>query len=178
MDTTGPVTVTGVIGEPTRQVMTCTPLELPVHDDPGPVEPDAVGAASSNSVLGAAQVDQYVVVYVSEEAARRAQDRAWERADNCDEAFSIHSPDVASAATLSPERGAVDGFRVHATYTADGSTTTTDEISAVLRHGATILYLRANETGSGPNAGQDVDGALDPTWADQLIDAAVAHLAQ
>ena len=177
MDTTGPVAVKGLIGEPSRQVMTCTPRELPDGDDPGPAEPDAAGAASSSSVLGVAQVDQYSVVYVDEDAARRAQDRARERAESCDKAFAVHSPDAASAATISPERGAVDGFRVHTTYTLAESGTTTDEMSAVLRRGATVLYIRANETGSGANAGEEVDGELDPTWAEQLIDAAAAHLA-
>ncbi|HSO03435.1 MAG TPA: hypothetical protein VLQ92_03060, partial [Candidatus Limnocylindrales bacterium] len=71
VDSTGPVAVTGVIGEPSRQVMTCTPLELPESDDPGPAEPDATGAASSSSVIGAAQVDQYAVVYADDAAAQR-----------------------------------------------------------------------------------------------------------
>lgn len=178
MDTTGPVTVKGVIGEPSRQVMTCTPLELPVLDDPGPAEPDAIGAASSNSVLGVAQVDQYAVVYVDEAAAQRAVDRARERAQDCDAAFAVHSPDSAAKAEISDPPGSVEGFRVRATYASDESGKSTDEISAVLRHGSTVLYLRANETGSGENAGADVDGALDPTWADQLIESAAAHLAE
>jgi hypothetical protein len=178
MDTTGPVTVKGVIGEPSRQVMTCTPLELPVLDDPGPAEPDAVGAASSSSVLGVAQVDQYAVVYATPDAAQLAVDRARERAEDCDAAFAVHSPDANAEAEISAAPSTVEGFRVHATYNSENSGTVTDEISAVLRHGATVLYIRANETGSGENADEDVDGALDPTWADQLIDAASAHLAE
>jgi hypothetical protein len=41
-----------------------------------------------------------------------------------------------------------------------------------------VLYLRANETGSGENAGLDVDGILDAAWADQLVEVAAAHLAE
>jgi hypothetical protein len=178
MQTTGPVTVKGVIGEPSRQVMTCTPLELPGLDDPGPAEPDAVGAASSNSVLGVAQVDQYAVVYVDQEAARRAVDRARKRAEECDTAFAVHSPESTAEADISSVPGAVDGFRVHSTYKSGEPGTMTDEISAVLRHGATVLYLRGNETGSGNNGGAGVDGALDPAWAAQLIQAAASHLAE
>ena len=178
VDTTGPVTAKGVIGEPSRQVMTCTPLELPDGDNPGPAEPDAAGAASSSSVVGVAQVDQYAVVYTEDTAAQRAVDRARERADNCDKAFAVHSPDAAADATITAVPGTVVGFRVHATYAYADSGTTSDETSAVLRSGPTVLYIRANETGSGQNAGEDVDGTLDPAWADQLIETAVEHLAQ
>ena len=177
VDSTGPVTTTGVIGEPSRQVMTCTPLELPGGDDPGPAEPDAAGAASSSSVIGAAQVDQYAVVYTDDTAAQRAVDRARERADNCEKAFEVHSPDATAQSTIAAVPGTVDGFRVHATYASGDTGTTSDETSAVLRTGRTVLYLRANETGSGPNAGEDVDGTLEPAWADQLIETAAEHLA-
>ena len=178
VDSTGPVAVTGVIGEPSRQVMTCTPLELPESDDPGPAEPDATGAASSSSVIGAAQVDQYAVVYVDDAGAQRAVDRARKRAENCDDSFAVHSPDARAEASVLAAPDGVDGFRVHATYAADEAGTTSDETSAVLRSGATVLYLRANETGSGENAGLDVDGILDAAWADQLVEAAAAHLAE
>ena len=178
VDTTGPVTVKGVIGEPSRQFMTCTPLEVPGSDDPGPAEPDAAGAASSSSVIGVAQVDQYAVVYVDDAAAQRALDRARARAEKCDESFAIHSPDARAEAIISAVPDGVDGFRVHATYSAGDGGMTSDEASAVLRSGPTVLYLRVNETGSGENAGLDVDGILDTAWVDQLMEAAAAHLAQ
>jgi hypothetical protein len=178
VDTTGPVTVKGVIGEPSRQFMTCTPVEVPGSDDPGPTEPDAAGAASSSSVIGAAQVDQYVVVYVDDAAAQRALDRARARAEKCDESFAIHSPDARAEAIISAVPDGVDGFRVHATFSAGDGGRTSDEASAVLRSGPTVLYLRVNETGSGENAGLDVDGILDTSWVDQLMEAAAAHLAQ
>lgn len=178
VDTTGPVMTKGVIGEPSRQVMTCTPLEPTGADDPGPAEPDATGAAASSSVVGVAQLDQYVVVYTDVTAAQRAVERARERADNCDQAFAVHSPDAAAQSTITAAPSTVDGFRVHATYTYGDSGTTSDETSAVLRSGPTVLYLRASETGSGQNTGEDVDGTLDPTWADQLIATAAANLAE
>lgn len=174
VDTTGPVAARDVIAEPSRQVMTCTPLEL--TDQPGPAEPDAAGAASSSSILGVAQLDQYVVVYTDEAAAQRAVDRARARTEDCDEAFAVHSPDADAQAAIADVPDAVDGFRVHATYDYDGATS--DEVSAVLRSGRTVLYLRANETGSGENADEEVDGTLDAAWVDQLMDAAAAHLAE
>lgn len=178
VDTTGPVTVTGAIGEASRQVMTCTPLELPMSDDPGPAEPGAAAAASSSSVIGVAQVDQYAVVYVDEAAAQRAVDRARVRAENCDESFAVHSPDAQAEATIAAVPGPIDGFRVHAAYSYGDAGVTSDEVSAVLRSGRTVLYLRTNESGSGENADQDVDGTLDSAWADQLLEAAAAHLAE
>ncbi len=178
VDGTGPVTLTGDIGEPSRQVMTCEPLELPLGDDPAPTEPDAAGAASSSSVIGVAQVDQYAVVYINDAAARSAVGRARELADGCDEAFAVHSPDSNGQATITPVAGTVDGFQVHATYADSGRTTTSDETSAVLRSGRVVLFLRATETGSGPNAAEKVDGILDPGWTDLLIAAAAANLAE
>jgi hypothetical protein len=176
VDTTGPVIVTGVIGEPSRQVVTCTPRELPDSDDPGPEEPDAAGAASSSSVIGVAQVDQYAVVYADDAAAQRALDRARQQVADCDESFAIHSPDSRAEATLTEAPDGVDGFRVHATYSAADGTTTSDEASAVVRWGRTVLYLRANETGSGGNADEEVDGTLEPSWVDELMQAAAAHV--
>ena len=177
VDSTGPVTVTGDIGAPSRQVMTCTPLELPDGDDPGPAEPGAAGAASSSSVIGVAQVDQYAVVYIDEAAAQDAVSRARELAESCEESFAVHSPDGNAQATSTPVPGTVDGFQVHATYDASGAATTSDETSAVLRSGRVVLFLRAAETGSGPNSDQEVDGILDPEWTRQLISAAAANLA-
>jgi hypothetical protein len=174
LDSSGPVTIKGNIGQPSRQVMTCTPLELPAGDAPGPAEPDAVGAASSSSVIGVAQVDQYAVVYVNDAAAQSAVGRARELAQDCDESFAVHSPDSNGQASITPAPSAVDGFEVHATY--GDPTTTSDEASVVLRSGRVVLFLRAAETGSGPNASQDVDGILDPEWTDRLVSAATENL--
>lgn len=170
-----PVTPTGTIGEPSRQVMTCTPLELPGEGDVGPAEPDAKGAAWSNAVMGVAQIDQYVVVYSDDAAAQRAVDRSRARAEDCDAAFAVHSPDAEAEATVSAAPDAVAGFRVHTTYQYPNSKS--DEVSAVLQHGTTVLYIRAAESGSGENSEEDVDGILDPAWADELILAASTHLA-
>lgn len=178
VDGTGPVTSKGdVVGQPSRQVMTCTPLEIADGDAPGPAEPDATRAASSSSVIGVAQVDQYAVVYLNDAAARSAEVRARELADDCERSFAVHSPGANAQATIAPAPGTIDGFQVRATYTAGNASRISDEASAVLRSGRVVLFLRTSETGSGPNAGQKVDGILDPEWTDQLISAAAANLA-
>ena len=175
VDTMGPDKVTGVIGEPSRQVMTCTPLEV-LMDDPGPAEPDAAGAASSGFVTGVAQVDQYAVVYSDQAAAQRAVARSRDRARDCQAAFVVHSPDAQAQAIISAAPGGVDGFRVRAAYAYRDTGYSSDEVSAVLRSGTTVLYLRANETGAPAGMNWPTDGLLDPEWADQLITAAAEHL--
>ena len=177
VDAMGPFEVTGVIGEPSRQVMTCTPLEM-LMDDPGPAEPDAAGAASSGFVTGVAQVDQYAVVYTDAAAAQRAVARSRDRAQNCQEAFAVHSPDAQAEALISKAPEGVDGFRVHATYAYQDTGYSSDEVSAVLQFGSTVLYLRANEAGAPQGMNWETDGILDPDWSDQLVTAAAAHLTE
>lgn len=176
VDAMGPVEVTGVISEPSRQVMTCT-LEV-LTDVPGPAEPDAAGAAYSGFVTGVAQVDQYAVVYSDEAAAQWALARSRARAEDCAAAFAVHSPGADAEAVVSPAPAGVDGFRVHATYDYPDTGHSSDEVSAVLRSGATVLYLRANETGAPAGLDWDADGTLDPDWSDQLVTAAAEHLAE
>jgi hypothetical protein len=173
----GPFEVIGVIGEPSRQVMTCTPLEM-LMDDPGPAEPDAAGAASSGFVTGVAQVDQYAVVYADAAAAQRAVARSRDRAQNCQEAFAVHSPDAQAEAIVSKAPEGVTGFRVHATYAYQDTGYSSDEVSAVLQFGSTVLYLRANEAGAPQGMKWETDGILDPDWSDQLVTAAAAHLTE
>jgi PknH-like extracellular domain len=129
-------------------------------------------------VIGVAQVDQYAVVYTDDAAAQRALDRARGRAQSCDVSFAVHSPDARAEATIADAPGGLDGFRVHATYSVGEGASTSDEASAVLRRGSTVLYLRVNETGSGQNTDMDVDGTLDPSWVDQLFESAAAHLTE
>ena len=178
VDAMGPIEVTGVIGEPSRQVMTCTRRELPAEHDPGPAEPDAAGAASAGFVTGVAQVDQYAIVYTDTDAAQRAVSRARALAEDCDAAFAVHAPEADAEATIATAPAIVDGFRVHSTYAYEDTGYSSDEVSAVLRRGPTVLYLRANETGSPAGLGWETDGILDPEWADQLVEAAAEHLAQ
>lgn len=177
IDSFGPVLETENIAEPSRQVMTCTPLELPPEDVSGPAEPDALAAATSGFVTGVAQVDQYAVAYLDEAAAERAVTRARASADNCDAAFRVHSPDADANAVVTDAPSEVAGFQVHATYYYKDTKWTGDEVSAVLRAGRTVLYIRANETGSPAGMHWKTDGVLDAAWADQLVKAAAAHLA-
>lgn len=177
VDAAEPFEVTGVIGEPSRQVMTCTPLVL-LMDDPGPAEPDAAGAAFSGFVTGVAQVDQYAVVYTDVAAAQRAVARSRDRAQDCQPAFDVHSPDAQAEAIISEAPVGVDGFRLHATYAYEDTGYTSDEVSAVLRFESTVLYLRANETGAPEGMDWETDGILDPEWSDQLVTAAAAHLTE
>lgn len=171
VDSFGPVLTTANVAEPSRQVMTCTPLEPPNEGQTGPAEPDALAAAASGFVTGVAQVDQYAVVYLDEAAAERAVTRSRERADNCDAAFRVHSPSAKAQATVTEAPAAVSGFRVHATYEDKTTGHDSDEVSAVLRAGLTVLYLRTNESSTPGNS------VLDEAWADSLIKAAAAHLA-
>ena len=112
---------------------------------------------------------------VYRESVNLPVDRSRQRADDCDKAFAVHAPDAEAAATVSAVPDIVEGFRVHATFEYPQSTS--DEVSAVLRKGNVILYLRASETGSGENVEEEVDGILDPAWADELVQAAAEHLA-
>jgi hypothetical protein len=177
VDSMDPASATGVISEPSRQVMICTPLELPPMGEPGPPEPGAAGAASSGFVTGVAQVDQYAIVYTDESAAREAVTRSRARADECEATFAVHSPDAQAKAVVTGPPSSVEGFRVRATYHYPDTGHTSDEVSAVLRHGRTVLYLRSNELGAPDSKELPSDGILDPAWADELIEAAAAHLA-
>ncbi|MGB8019744.1 MAG: hypothetical protein WCF04_00785 [Candidatus Nanopelagicales bacterium] len=176
VDSMDPFSATGVIGEPSRQVMTCTPLELPPMDDPGPAEPGATAAAWSGFVTGAAQVDQYAIVYTDETTAQEAVTRSRARAEDCEAAFAVHSPGAEAEAVVAGSPSAVDGFRVHATYHYTDTGYTSDEVSAVLRSGRTVLYLRANELGAPDSKDLPSDGILDQAWTDELIEAAAAQL--
>lgn len=164
----------GVIAEPSRQVMTCTPLEM--TDVPGPPEPGAVAAAGSGFVTGVAQVDQYAVVYTDTAAARRAVERSRSWAEDCQTAFAVHAPGANAVATISQAPAGVDGFSVIATYTYRDTGSSSDEISAVLQSGPTVVYLRANESGAPADTGWAVDGLLDPAWSEQLLNAAADQL--
>lgn len=178
VDSIDPVSATGVIGEPSRQVMTCTPLELPPMDEPGPPEPGAAGAAWSGFVTGVAQVDQYAVVYTDESAASQAVTRSRALAEDCQTALAVHAPGAEARAVLASPPSTVDGFRIHAEYHYPDTGHTSDEVSAVLRSGRTVLYLRTNELGAPDSKDHPSDGILDPAWTDTLIEAAATHLSR
>jgi hypothetical protein len=121
-------------------------------------------------------VDQYAVVYSDQDAAQRAVARSRDRAQDCQAAFAVHSPDADAEAIISRAPVGVDGFRVRATYAYQDTGYSSDEVSAVLRSGTTVLYLRANETGAPAGMNWETDGLLDPEWSDQLITAAAENL--
>lgn len=175
VDNSGPYMAKGVISEPSRQVITCTPREM--TDIPGPAEPGAAAAASSGFVTGVAQVDQYVVVYTDEAAAKDAVARSRTWTQDCQTAFAVHAPRAQAEAVISDPPASVDGFRVLATFKDPDTGDTSDEVSAVLRSGRTVLYLRANVLGAPEGEEPPPDSILDPAWSDQLIEAAAAHLA-
>lgn len=177
VDMSGPYFATEVIEEPSRQVITCTPRELPPMDISGPPEPGAAGAASSGFVTGSAQVDQYAVVYTDQTAAEQAVNRSRAWTQDCQKAFKVHSRGAHTQAQMSEAPSSVAGFRVHASYKYPDTGHTSDEVSAVLRSGRIVLYLRANELGAPDSKELPADGLLDPGWTDDLIEAAAAHLA-
>ena len=120
-------------------------------DDPGPAEPDAAGAASSGFVTGVAQVDQYAVVYTDAAAAQRAVAHGVrDRAQNCQEAFAVHSPDAQAEAIISKAPEGVTGFRVHSDLRVTRTPATPQMRSAGwLQFGSTVLYP-AGPTRQGP----------------------------
>ena len=89
----------------------------------------------------------------------------------------MHSPAADAEAIISRAPAAVDGFRMRATYAYQDTGYSSDEVSAVLRSGTTVLYLRANETGAPAGMNWPTDCLLDP-GSDQLITAAAEHLVE
>jgi len=165
------------ISAPWAQFMICSTVGKADEGPPSVVEPAAVAAAWTFGTAGAAQVDQYAVVYADEAAATAAVARARTQAQSCDEAFTGDAeyagepPEV----TIGEVPGTVDGFRVTAVFRPSD-----DAVSTVMRSGDTVHYMRFRELYAvEPEPGvseKNPDTALDPDWTDALIDQAAANL--
>ena len=78
------------ISAPWAQFMICSTVGKADEGPPSVVEPGAVAAAWTFGRAGAAQVDQYAIVYADEAAAAEAVTRARAQAQSCDEAFATN----------------------------------------------------------------------------------------
>jgi hypothetical protein len=165
------------ISAPWPQFMLCSRVGNADEGPPSVVEPGAVAAAWTFGRAGAAQVDQYAIVYADEAAAKVAVAQARTQAESCDEAFTSN-PDFAGEppdVTIGGVPDTVEGFRVTAVFRPSD-----DAVSTVMRAGDTVHYMRFNETyavESAPGESEEnPDTALDPAWTDALIDQAAANL--
>ncbi len=170
-----PGSAVSTVLEPSVQSESCSPA-LPEDAE---TEPGASAGAIAGFVTGAAQVDQYVIVYEDLVTAEAALARHRALAEDCDAALAQRlGSDGEADATLSDFRSDFPdfGYRVRVEFRSDGSVY--DEESAVLRWGPVLSFIRTSE--SGPPAGSDweVDGLLDAAWADQLMAAAADRLTQ
>jgi hypothetical protein len=166
-----------LISAPWGQFTICSRVGKSDDAKPSVVEPGALAAAWTFGTAGAAQVDQYAIVYADEAAATAAVERARADAQACDEAFTSNPefvgepPDV----TLGTVPDTVEGFRVTAVFRPSD-----DAVSTVMRAGDTVHYMRFRELSAvEPEPGEsekNPDTALDPAWTEALIGQAAANL--
>jgi hypothetical protein len=165
------------ISAPWAQFMICSTVGKSDEGPPSVVEPGAAAAAWTFGTAGAAQVDQYAIVYADEAAAAEAVMRARTQAQSCDQAFTGNAEFAGEppTTTIGEVPGTVDGFRVTAVFRPSD-----DAVSTVMRSGDTVHYMRFRElyaVESEPGESEkNPDTALDPAWTDALIDQAVANL--
>ncbi len=169
------------ISAPWAQFMTCSTVGKADEGPPSVVEPGAVAAAWTFGTAGAAQVDQYAIVYADEAAATDAVTRARTQAQSCDEAFTGNPEFTGEPPTteVGEVPDTVDGFRVTALFTYD-TVEPKDQVSTVMRAGDTVHYMRFTELPaweSEPgNSEENPDTMLDPAWTETLIAQAAANL--
>lgn len=179
-----PLTAQGSeVSAPWAQFMVC-PI-VPSRPDEGPAtdtEPEALAGAWAFGVAGAAQLDQYAIVYADDDAARAAVSRARAKADDC-AALYEDNPDFFGdppETTLGAVPDGVDGFRVRALFTHDQAASRSEAISTVMRSGDTVHYMRFAPSGYETPSGEEVPspaGLMDPQWTEQVIAAAAQNLA-
>jgi hypothetical protein len=169
------------ISAPWTQFMICTSVGKADEGPPNVVEPAAAAAAWAFGNAGAAQLDQYAIVYLDQAAAQSAVARARAQAESCEQGFMANPEFVGEPPTTTigdvPE--SVEGFRVTAVFSYD-SAPPQDAVSTVMRAGDTVHYMRFTELPaweSEPGTSEEnPDTMLDPAWAEALIDAAAANL--
>lgn len=169
------------ISAPWAQFAICSTVGKADEGPPSVVEPGGVAAAWTFGVAGAAQLDQYAIVYRDEAAARAAVTRARTQAESCDDAFTGNPEFVGEppTTTIGEVPDTVEGFRVTALFTYD-SAAPQDAVSTVMRAGDTVHHMRFRELPaweSEPGASEEnPDPMLDPTWTEALIEQAAANL--
>lgn len=180
-----PITAEGdEVGSPWAQFMVCPVVAS--HPDEGPatdVEPDALAGAWSFGVAGAAQLDQYAIVYADEAAAQAAVTRARAKVDECAALYEA-SPDYFGDppdVTLGEVPSSVDGFRVRGVFTHDQGASQSEAVSTVMLVGDTVHYARFAPSGYQTDSGGEVanpGGMLDAAWTEQIITMAAENLGE
>ncbi|MCU0283591.1 MAG: hypothetical protein MUD13_06785 [Candidatus Nanopelagicales bacterium] len=173
-----PLTAQGdEVAAPWAQFMVCPIVwSRPDEGPPTDVEPEALAGAWAFGVAGAAQMDQYAIVYAGEAAAQAAVSRAQAQADRC-AALYEEAPEYAGdppETTIGEVPGSVDGFRVDAMFGPRQA------LSTVMRMGDTVHFMRLASSGYETESGDEVEdpgGMLDAAWTEQVIGAAAEHLA-
>jgi len=175
-----PLTAEGeLVAVPWGQFMVC-PMVWSRTDEgpPTDVEPDALAGAWTFGVAGAAQLDQYAIVYTDEASAQAAVTRARAQVDDCATLYE-ENPDYFGdppETTIGEVPSSVEGFRVRAVFRAED-----DAVSTVMRVDDTVHYMRFSPSGYETESADEVPnpgGMLDPQWTEQVIEAAAGNLAQ
>lgn len=180
-----PLTAEGnEVAAPWGQVMVCPIVwSRPDEGPPTDVEPEALAGAWAFGVAGAAQLDQYAIVYTDEAAASAAVTRAQAQADDCAALYKENNDYIGDPpkTTLGEVPSSVQGFRVRSVFTSDQGTSQWDAVSTVMRVGDTVHYMRFSPSGYETESGDEVEnpgGMLDPEWTEQVIEAAAENLAE
>jgi hypothetical protein len=172
------------VNAPWAQVLLCSTAQM---SDEGALDPEpgALAGAWGFGRAGAAQVDQYAIVYVDEAAAQAAVTRARAWVEDCETwVDSWADPDLEYEVETGEVPSGVEGLTAALTLARD---TSENQVSSVMRSGAVVHYLRAEEmprvevgqpspgaTGDTPMV--DTDGMLDDAYVQQLFEAAAASV--
>lgn len=173
------------VNAPWAQVLMCSTAQM---SDEGAMQPEpgAVAGAWGFGRAGAAQVDQYAIVYSDEAAAEAAVTRARAWTDDCDAWVATWAePDLKYTVGTGEVPAGVEGYSATLVVARPKAE---NMVSSVMRSGAVVHYLRANEMprveveasggASGEAAVVDSDGTLDEAYVRSLLEAAAASLTQ
>lgn len=163
------------VSAPWAQFMVCATAERTDDVPPPEVEPGALAGAWGFGRAGAAQVDQYAIVYTDPAAAAAAVARAQAGYDDCDNAVTGWSSDPDWTLAQEPVPGGVVGFVTVMTHRAgEGSTDIDHEYSSVMQSGSVVHYMRFSPMS--PGEGVPAPNELSPEYRTELLDAAAENL--
>jgi hypothetical protein len=175
-DAAASYTATGSdISAPWTQFMICTTTGRADDGPPSLVEPDAVAAAWGFGRAGAAQVDQYAIVYTSPEAAAAAVERSRALAADCDAALAATIPSGKWQLELGKVPPGVSGFLTSASHQAGiSSRRVSHNYSTVMAAGPVVHYMRFAPMS--PDEGVRAPEDLPAEYRDGLMTAVAANL--